>query len=198
MLPANINIGIIEPSDLVYEGLINILLKYRSGLIFYRIDDLDEISIYLPKIKPEIVILNTIIIQNRIKLFRNIKREHSGIRWIGTMHSLINKETSAEFDDIFRIDEKAENICRMIVRMANPVNMNEAGPLQKTLSEREIDVLKCLSKGLSNKEIADNLNISIHTVISHRKNIVQKTGIKSQSGLTIFALSNNIITLDTL
>ncbi|MBK8882774.1 MAG: helix-turn-helix transcriptional regulator [Bacteroidales bacterium] len=66
------------------------------------------------------------------------------------------------------------------------------------LSERETEVLKLLSKGLSNKEIADSLNISIHTVISHRKNLTQKTGIKSQSGLTIYALSNNIISLENL
>jgi DNA-binding CsgD family transcriptional regulator len=69
---------------------------------------------------------------------------------------------------------------------------------QETLSDRETEVLQQLVNGLSNKEIADKLNISIHTVISHRKNITQKTGIKSQSGLTIYALSNKIISLDNL
>ncbi|HPH16806.1 MAG TPA: helix-turn-helix transcriptional regulator, partial [Bacteroidales bacterium] len=63
---------------------------------------------------------------------------------------------------------------------------------------REIQVLTELVKGLSNKEIADVLCISTHTVISHRKNIVQKTGIKSQAGLTIYALSNSIISLDSI
>ena len=46
---------------------------------------------------------------------------------------------------------------------------------------------------LMNKEIADQMNISIHTVISHRKNITRKTGIKSVSGLTVYALLNNLI-----
>ncbi|HCE59175.1 MAG TPA: DNA-binding response regulator, partial [Prolixibacteraceae bacterium] len=50
----------------------------------------------------------------------------------------------------------------------------------------------------SNKEIADVLNISIHTVMSHRKNIMQKTGIKSQAGLTVYALTNNILNVDSL
>jgi DNA-binding CsgD family transcriptional regulator len=58
-------------------------------------------------------------------------------------------------------------------------------------------VLKLLVQGSSNKEIADKLNISIHTVVSHRKNIIQKTGIKSQAGLTIYAISNKIISLDS-
>ena len=61
------------------------------------------------------------------------------------------------------------------------------------LSKREIDVLVAVAKGMMNKEIADQMNISIHTVISHRKNITRKTGIKSVSGLTVYALLNNLI-----
>lgn len=61
------------------------------------------------------------------------------------------------------------------------------------LSIREIDVLKLVAQGYSNKEMADRLFISIHTVMSHRKNITEKLGIKSISGLTVFAIINNYI-----
>lgn len=61
------------------------------------------------------------------------------------------------------------------------------------LSSREIDVLKCVALGMSNKEIADRLIISIHTVITHRKNITAKLGIKSTSGLTIYAIMEGYI-----
>ena len=61
------------------------------------------------------------------------------------------------------------------------------------LSKREIDVLQLVAKGLANKEVADKLCISIHTVISHRKNISEKTGVKSASGLTMYAVLKNII-----
>ena len=54
-------------------------------------------------------------------------------------------------------------------------------------------MLIAVAKGKMNKEIADQLHISIHTVISHRKNISRKTGIKSVSGLTVYALLNNMI-----
>jgi DNA-binding NarL/FixJ family response regulator len=66
------------------------------------------------------------------------------------------------------------------------------------LSERETEVLIQLVKGLSHKEIADKLNISIHTVTSHRKNIIEKTGIKSLSGLTIYAITKKIIPLEII
>ena len=61
------------------------------------------------------------------------------------------------------------------------------------LSAREKDILICVAKGLINKEIADLFNISIHTVISHRRNITRKTGIKTVAGLTVYALLNNLI-----
>lgn len=61
------------------------------------------------------------------------------------------------------------------------------------LSDREKDVLIQLANGLSNKEIADALNISTHTVISHRKNIVHKLNIHSTAGLTIYAIVNHLI-----
>jgi DNA-binding NarL/FixJ family response regulator len=66
------------------------------------------------------------------------------------------------------------------------------------LTEREKEVLALLASGYSNKDVAEKLFISIHTVISHRKNLVEKIGIKSLSGLTIYAITNKIISLDKL
>ena len=67
---------------------------------------------------------------------------------------------------------------------------NEAN---KGLSQREIDVLQLVATGITNKEIADKLNISLNTVLSHRKNITSKLGIKTVSGLTFYAIMNGII-----
>ncbi|MCX6120832.1 MAG: LuxR C-terminal-related transcriptional regulator [Ignavibacteriales bacterium] len=61
------------------------------------------------------------------------------------------------------------------------------------LSSREIEVLQLVACGFLNKEIADQLSISLHTVISHRKNITRKLQIKTVAGLTIYALLNGLI-----
>ncbi len=61
------------------------------------------------------------------------------------------------------------------------------------LSQREIDVLKLVATGHINKEIAAILSISINTVLTHRKNIISKLGIKSASGLGIYAIMNGYI-----
>lgn len=68
-------------------------------------------------------------------------------------------------------------------------------PVDRILSDREKEVLVCVAKGMINKEIADHLNISVHTVVSHRKNITAKTDIKTVAGLTIYALLNNLLEL---
>ncbi len=64
---------------------------------------------------------------------------------------------------------------------------------EKGLSSREEEVLKEVARGLTNKEIADALNISMNTVMTHRKNITSKLNIKTVSGLTFYALMNNLI-----
>lgn len=66
------------------------------------------------------------------------------------------------------------------------------------LSAREIEVPVLITKGLINKEIADKLNIGLTTVITHRKNITEKLGIKSVSGLTIYAVMNGYVEADRI
>ena len=66
------------------------------------------------------------------------------------------------------------------------------------LSAREIEVLVLITKGLINKEIADKLNIGLTTVITHRKNITEKLGIKSVSGLTIYAVMTGYVEADRI
>lgn len=63
------------------------------------------------------------------------------------------------------------------------------------LSNREIEILKLIVQGHMNKEVAEKLNISLNTVLSHRKNIISKTGIKTVSGLTFYAISNGYASL---
>lgn len=70
---------------------------------------------------------------------------------------------------------------------------SEIAETQGELSQREVEVLRCIAHGMLNKEIADELSISINTVLSHRKNIVAKLGIKTVSGLSLYAMMNGII-----
>jgi DNA-binding CsgD family transcriptional regulator len=75
---------------------------------------------------------------------------------------------------------------------------NAVGEGNKELSARETDVLQLIVKGITNREIADRLNISLNTVLTHRKNITSKLGIKTVSGLTFYALMNGLVSSDSI
>ncbi|MCR4859692.1 MAG: helix-turn-helix transcriptional regulator [Bacteroidales bacterium] len=74
----------------------------------------------------------------------------------------------------------------------------EAEPERLELSDREKEILVSVAQGLLNKEIADKHHISINTVITHRKNITRKTGIKTVPGLTVYAILNNLIDINSI
>jgi DNA-binding NarL/FixJ family response regulator len=69
---------------------------------------------------------------------------------------------------------------------------------QKILSDREIEVMSLIVQGYINKEIADKLNISLSTVITHRKNIMDKLGVKSVSALTIYAVMHGYVDINSI
>lgn len=69
---------------------------------------------------------------------------------------------------------------------------------KKVLSDREIEVLSLIVQGYINKEIADRLNIGMTTVITHRKNIMEKLGVKSVSALTIYAVTHGYVDINNI
>ena len=70
--------------------------------------------------------------------------------------------------------------------------------IEHLLSSREVEVLSLVAQGMINKEIAEKLNISITTVISHRKNIQDKLGVKSVSALTIYAVMHGYVDVNKI
>ena len=69
---------------------------------------------------------------------------------------------------------------------------------QDVLSQREKEIVTCVVKGMTNKAIADKLFLSIHTIITHRRNIARKLQIHSPAGLTIYAIVNKLVALEDI
>ena len=189
-----INIGIIEPSIIVFEGVENVLLKSSLNINTFRINDIEDINSRTIKNDFDFIFLNPSQTINRGRQFRTLKTENPDIKWFAILYTIYDKEIISMFDDVISVDDSKESIVRKIELYRNKTRV----PATESLSDREIEVLKEVVRGRSNKEIADLLNISIHTVMSHRKNITAKTNIKSQAGLTVYALTNNILSLEGL
>jgi len=105
---------------------------------------------------------------------------------------------------IYQTEEELQTHCAIEDEILRPAMMRksrvesrkskvESHNQQEELSEREKEVLTLVVQGLINKEIADKLHLSLHTVIAHRKNIARKLNIHSTAGLTIYAIVNKLI-----
>ena len=93
-------------------------------------------------------------------------------------------------EQLTKQNDVTRNISDMVFK--NGMNSDEA------LSDREKDVIIALVQGMSNKEIADHLCISVNTVITHRRNIARKLQIHSPAGLTIYAIVNNLVDISSV
>ncbi len=74
-------------------------------------------------------------------------------------------------------------------------NHRQNASSDRALTNRETEILRLIVQGHTNKEIADELNISHNTVLTHRKNIIAKTGIKTVPGLTFYCIRNGLISM---
>jgi DNA-binding NarL/FixJ family response regulator len=190
----DIHIIIAEPAAMVFEGLAAIFLKSGLKPLISKADTLDEILQLHLKRPGDIVIISPTLIQNNVKSYQTLRNQFENTHWIGVVYAYSDPNLLLLFDAVITISDTSEIIVAIVSKMLNTINPKEPD----VLSDREIEVLKLLASGLANKEIADKLNISINTVITHRKNISQKTGIKSVSGLTIYAVVKKLVTLENL
>lgn len=107
--------------------------------------------------------------------------------------TIILSEENSDDTFIINIHCDESTIINKIEQIIASINIPSESMRQSSLTQREIDVLRLIAKGYINKEIAEKLNISFNTVLSHRKNITTKLGIKSASGLGFYAIMNGYI-----
>lgn len=103
-------------------------------------------------------------------------------------------------EDMFTLswEDDKDTVIYKIKAAVQRQQLRSASEGGEELSARERDIVRQVSLGLTNQEIADTLFISAHTVITHRKNIVRKLGIKTVSGLTVYAILNNLLRMDEI
>lgn len=190
----NQRIIIIEPSTIVFAGLQSIIERMHIAESIYHVTELDTITQKLAQLRANIIIVNTAVFGFHKNLsIKSIFKDCTHASIIAFVSQYSDSQFLKQFDDIIDIYDDAQTISTKIRHIIEQdiIDITETDTTE--LSEREQEVLIAVVKGLINKEIASTLNISIHTVMSHRKNITRKTGIKSISGLTVYALFNNLI-----
>lgn len=194
----NRHIAIILPDTLQALGLQALLTEFFSPIKVERFDSFHTFQRANNDLFDYFFILSDLFLIN-IDYFLPRKSK--------TMVLFNNRETRC---DLCQSENASNNTNALHVNMSEETLIeqlqlffaNEASLLthaeNKELSSREIDVLQQIVKGGTNKEIADHLNISLNTVLTHRKNITSKLGIKTVSGLTFYSIMNGIISGDEI
>ena len=182
---------IVEPSELIIEGLKAILdgqIRFKVLEPEMGVGRLDE---RIVATRPDILLINPTLVDNVAHL-----RGELPMAVVALVYQYVERDVLKSYDAVVDIrDSRAEMIETLAQVMPGETN---SGKNNYELTKRETAVLVQLAQGKTNKEIADALNVSVHTVISHRKNITHKTGIKSVAGLTVYAMLNNLIDESTL
>lgn len=186
---------VVEPSEMVLEGLRALLSDSEFEVVNdYAIDDAGVAMERIALLGVDVVVVNPMLFGIGVRTsLRTIYPQLQSVVLVALMHHLFNDDVIREFDEQLTIHDTRAQIGRKLKNAMTHHRGNESSDGYE-LSERERDILVAVAKGKTNKEIADECNISIHTVITHRKNISRKTGIKTIAGLTVYALLNNMIT----
>lgn len=112
--------------------------------------------------------------------------------WL-SLHAQVEEEIF--IPAVRRLEQKLKQ-SDVTAKISNMIGKNVEGT--EALGEREKDVIVALVQGMTNKEIADHLCISVNTVITHRRNIARKLQIHSPAGLTIYAIVNNLVDISSV
>lgn len=183
---------ICEASEIISIGLAEIIDGLAQFDVVSRLDNPEHLSEKIVATDANLLVIDPVMLgfHNR-EFLSQLSKEHPQLTIIALTTSYLDHSMLSPYQGIIEISDTRSKIISKMNEFAQSEATKNADDVE--LSKRETDVLVAVAKGMMNKEIAEQMNISIHTVISHRKNITRKTGIKSVSGLTVYALLNNLI-----
>lgn len=184
---------ICEASEIITTGLASFINSMADFDVVMRVDNPESLAERILTSDANLLIINPNLLgYSDRNLPMQLVKEYPQLLTVALVTTHTDLSLLKSYDGVIEISDtklKVLNTLNQVVQNSERGEKND----DVELSKREIDVLIAVAKGMMNKEIADQMNISIHTVISHRKNITRKTGIKSVSGLTVYALLNNLI-----
>jgi DNA-binding NarL/FixJ family response regulator len=187
-------VAIIEKSNIIKEGLTCLLKSHNICSQIAKLDSIDDWFFVFKDEQPDLIIINPDRLKEMdLDRIRQKIELSDKVPIIGLLYQYFDRTVCNMFASTIYITDTEDVI---LGKLRNKQKQEQDSG--EKLTDREKDVLKLLLKGMSNKEVADQLAISPHTVITHRRNIVEKTGIRSLSGLAIYAILNHISNIDEI
>lgn len=195
-----LKVVIAEPSAIIRSGLQALLRKLDDFRFhFIEIASPDALAEALRLNRPDLLIINP----GWTGCFHLREwKEDTGctdMKCIALIYAATDNQLLKAFDGQFHIYDSPDEIKYKLECWCKkePITRTKDEE-QQTLSAREKEIVVCVVKGMTNREIADSLFLSTHTVVTHRRNIARKLQIHSASGLTIYAIVNKLVELSDI
>ncbi|WP_297903503.1 response regulator transcription factor [uncultured Parabacteroides sp.] len=196
-MSTNLKIAIAEPSVIVRSGLESLLKRLPGFRIqMVEINSVESLFDSLRMHKPDVLIVNPAL--PGYFTLQHLKEESgcAEMKCIALLYSVSDSMLLRSYDEQINIYDSSDEIKHKLERLnAEELPDETEDDEQQSLSSREKEIVVCVVKGMTNREIADRLFLSTHTVITHRRNIARKLQIHSASGLTVYAIVNKLVEL---
>lgn len=199
-MSTHLKIAIAEPSFIIRCGLETILKRLPGFHIqLIEIVTVESLVESLRMHQPDLLIVNPSLPG---PLLSGHLKEETGcahLKLIALLYSVADGNQLRSYDEQISIYDSSDEIKHKLERLNAEEEPEELGDdEQQSLSSREKEIVVCVVKGMTNREIADKLFLSTHTVITHRRNIARKLQIHSASGLTVYAIVNKLVELSDI
>ncbi len=189
-------LAVAETSYIIRKGLVYVLSQLSSVGKVVELKEMENISYQIDILQPDAVLINPMLLGHTRQDIRQQLNLRKQTAIIALVYNLIDEQFYRSYDAVIRINDSESKIESTLLNCLNK-DQDSTGD-QEELSDREKEILISVVKGMSNKEIAEYHNISIHTAITHRRNITRKLKVHSISGLTIYAIINKLVDISEI
>ena len=187
-----INIAVAEASMIIRTGLISVLRHLPDyNVETLEIASMEGLQLCMESHKPDILIVNPMF--DGWFNVEEIKRQYEAhdVKFMSLVCTDVDANMLKDYDESINLFDDVDSLSAKLSGLINVGDDEDGDP--DALSQREKEILGYVVKGMTNKEIAEKLYISVHTVITHRRNITRKLQVHSAAGLTIYAIVNKLV-----
>mgnify|MGYP001777153484 CR=1 FL=1 len=198
----SLKIVVADTSVIIRSG-VSAVLKRIPNLDVHPVEvtSTEALGNYANLHRPDMVIINPAFDGwFNLPAFKGQHPRLEAVKYVALLSSVTNNNVLKEYDERFSICDDLDIIAAKLngLMRTDEESDEEKESEADTLSQREKEIVTCIVKGMTNKAIAEQLFLSIHTVITHRRNIARKLQIHSSAGLTIYAIVNKLVELSDI
>ncbi|MBQ5404557.1 MAG: response regulator transcription factor [Bacteroidales bacterium] len=191
-----IRISVLEPSKILHAGVISVIKETVDCEVVFQEFLHENFAANLEEFSPDVIIINPYYSEYyNFKLLKSSleKKIMKPVHFVSLNTGIVPETVLGCFESVISLYDEPKDIHLMLDKL---MGYDKHYGSSDELTEREKEIIRYVVRGKSNKEISADMNISVYTVSTHRRNISKKLQIHSATAMTIYAISNNLVSIN--